>query len=161
MSTMGKGVAPERPTGHLLVGPPAGDPYEPSTRRPFQTYVIGFESPLPHLSKRLFSAKTPHCAVPRPLTSARLNRRFGDAHIRCRPTSMTRSPLSSSHTTRRTITMKTLLAFLSIALFSSTAVYAATAKFVKSTPTDDSVSDTPPSAIVLEFSEAVQLHQEK
>src|SRR6267142_2539415 len=111
MSTMGKGVAPERPTGHLLVGPPAGDPYEPSTRRPFQTYVIGPESPLPHLSNRLFSAKTPHCAVPRPLTSARLNRRFGDAHIRCRPTSMTRSPLSSSHTTRRTITMKTLLAF--------------------------------------------------
>ena len=55
--------------------------------------------------------------------------------------------------------MKTLLAFLSIALFSSTAVYAATAKFVKATPTDDSVSDTPPSAIVLEFSEAVQLHQ--
>ncbi len=45
--------------------------------------------------------------------------------------------------------MKTLLAFLSIALFSSTVVYAATAKFVKSTPTYDSVSDTPPSAIVL------------
>ena len=44
--------------------------------------------------------------------------------------------------------MKTLLAFLSIALFSSTAVYAATAKFVKSTPTDDSVSDTPLSAIL-------------
>ena len=55
--------------------------------------------------------------------------------------------------------MKTLLAFLSIALFSSTSAFAGDAKFVKSTPADGSVSDTPPSAFVFEFSEAVRLHE--
>jgi methionine-rich copper-binding protein CopC len=52
-----------------------------------------------------------------------------------------------------------LLVFLSIALFLGGSAYAADAKFVKSTPADGSVSDIPPSAFVLEFSEAVQLHQ--
>ena len=53
--------------------------------------------------------------------------------------------------------MKTLLAFVSIALFSS--AYAADAKFVKSTPAEGSVIDTPPTAFVFEFSEAVRFHQ--
>jgi methionine-rich copper-binding protein CopC len=52
-----------------------------------------------------------------------------------------------------------LLVFLPIALFLGGSAYAADAKFVKSTPADGSVSDTAPSAFVLEFSEAVQLHQ--
>jgi len=54
---------------------------------------------------------------------------------------------------------KLLLVFLSIALFSGGAAYAAHAKLVKSTPEDGSVSDTPPSAFVLEFTEAVTLHE--
>jgi methionine-rich copper-binding protein CopC len=54
---------------------------------------------------------------------------------------------------------KLLLVFLPIALFLGGWAYAADAKFVRSTPADGSVSDTPPSAFVLEFSEAVQLHQ--
>ena len=52
-----------------------------------------------------------------------------------------------------------LLVFMSIALFLGGPAYAADAKFVKSTPADGGVSDTPPSAFVLEFSQAVQLHQ--
>jgi methionine-rich copper-binding protein CopC len=58
--------------------------------------------------------------------------------------------------------MKTLLAFLSIALVSSISAYAAHtihAQLVKSTPADGSVSDSPPSAFVFEFSEAVRFHQ--
>jgi methionine-rich copper-binding protein CopC len=55
--------------------------------------------------------------------------------------------------------MKILLAFLSIALVSSTSASAGDAKFVKSTPAEGSVSDTPPTAFVFEFSEAVQFHQ--
>jgi methionine-rich copper-binding protein CopC len=53
---------------------------------------------------------------------------------------------------------KLLLAFLSIAIFLSTFAYAATARLIKSTPADGSVSDIPPSAFVLEFTEAVTLH---
>ena len=52
-----------------------------------------------------------------------------------------------------------LLVFLSIAVFSGSSAHAADAKLVKSTPSDGGVSDTPPSAFVLEFSQAVQLHQ--
>jgi methionine-rich copper-binding protein CopC len=56
--------------------------------------------------------------------------------------------------------MKNLpLVFLSVALFLGSSAYAADAKFMKSTPADGGVSDTPPSAFVLEFSEAVELHQ--
>jgi methionine-rich copper-binding protein CopC len=58
--------------------------------------------------------------------------------------------------------MKTLLAFLSMALFSSISAYAAHsvhAQLVKSTPADGSISDTPPLAFVFEFSEAVRFHQ--
>jgi methionine-rich copper-binding protein CopC len=51
------------------------------------------------------------------------------------------------------------LASLSIALFSSTSAYAATAQLVKSAPAEGSVNAAPPSAFVLEFTEAVQLHQ--
>jgi methionine-rich copper-binding protein CopC len=54
---------------------------------------------------------------------------------------------------------KLLLVFLSIALFLGSSAYAADAKLVKSTPADGGVSDTPPSAFVLEFSQAVELHQ--
>jgi methionine-rich copper-binding protein CopC len=54
---------------------------------------------------------------------------------------------------------KLLLVFLSIALFSWGSAYAGHAKLVKSTPEDGSVSDTPPSAFVLEFTEAVALHE--
>ena len=52
-----------------------------------------------------------------------------------------------------------LLVFLSITLLLSGSARAADAKFVKSTPSDGADSDTPPSAFVLEFSQAVQLHQ--
>jgi methionine-rich copper-binding protein CopC len=54
---------------------------------------------------------------------------------------------------------KLLFVFLSIALLSGGSVYAAHAKLVKSTPEDSGVSDTPPTAFILEFSEAVTLHQ--
>jgi methionine-rich copper-binding protein CopC len=55
--------------------------------------------------------------------------------------------------------MKKLLpALLSIALF-STSAYAAKAQLVKSTPAEGSVNAAPPSAFVLEFTEAVKLHQ--
>ena len=54
---------------------------------------------------------------------------------------------------------KVLLVFLSIALFSGSSAYAGRAKFVKSTPENGSVSNAPPSAFVLEFTEAVTLHQ--
>jgi methionine-rich copper-binding protein CopC len=54
---------------------------------------------------------------------------------------------------------KVLLVFLSIALFSGSSAYAGRAKFVRSTPENGSVSDAPPSAFVLEFTDAVTLHQ--
>ena len=54
--------------------------------------------------------------------------------------------------------MKKLLGFLSIAIFTSIAAQAADLRILKSTPADGSVTDTPPSAFVLEFSERVQLH---
>jgi methionine-rich copper-binding protein CopC len=54
---------------------------------------------------------------------------------------------------------KLLLVFLSIALFAGGSAYAARTKLVKSTPEDGSVSNAPPTAFVLEFSEAVTLHQ--
>jgi methionine-rich copper-binding protein CopC len=54
---------------------------------------------------------------------------------------------------------KPLLVFLWIALFSGSAAYAAHVELVKSAPEDGGVSDTPPSAFVLEFSEAVALHE--
>jgi methionine-rich copper-binding protein CopC len=54
---------------------------------------------------------------------------------------------------------KLFLALLSIALFSGTAAYASKAQLVKSTPAEGSVNATPPSAFVLEFTEAVKLHQ--
>jgi methionine-rich copper-binding protein CopC len=52
-----------------------------------------------------------------------------------------------------------LLVFLSIVVLSGSSAHAADAKLVKSTPSDGGVSGTPPSAFVLEFSQAVQLHQ--
>jgi len=52
-----------------------------------------------------------------------------------------------------------LLLFLPIALLLGSSAHAADAKFVKSTPADGGTSDIPPSAFVLEFSQAVQLHQ--
>jgi methionine-rich copper-binding protein CopC len=59
-----------------------------------------------------------------------------------------------------TIAMKkVLLVFLSIALFSGSSAYAGRVKLVKSTPENGSISDGPPSAFVLEFTEAVTLHQ--
>jgi methionine-rich copper-binding protein CopC len=54
---------------------------------------------------------------------------------------------------------KRFLVFLSIAFFSVSSAYAAHAKLVKSMPEDGSVSDTPPSAFILEFTEAVTIHQ--
>jgi len=54
---------------------------------------------------------------------------------------------------------KLLLACLWIALFSGSSAYAAHAKLVKSTPADGGVAAAPPSAFVLEFTEAVTLHQ--
>jgi copper transport protein len=54
---------------------------------------------------------------------------------------------------------KLLLLFLSIALFSGGSAYAAHAKLLKSTPEDNSVSNTSPSDFVLEFSEAVTPYQ--
>jgi copper transport protein len=52
-----------------------------------------------------------------------------------------------------------LLVFLSIAVFSGGSAHAADAKLVESTPADGGVIETAPSAFVLEFSQAVQLHQ--
>jgi hypothetical protein len=55
---MTEGVAPERPTGYVLVGPPAGDSQVPNNRRGFTPDGIGPEGPLPRpdISKRLLSA---------------------------------------------------------------------------------------------------------
>ena len=58
--------------------------------------------------------------------------------------------------------MRKLIALVAVALFSSTfacTAQAAHAQLVKSTPADGSVSDTPPSAFVFEFSEAVRFHE--
>jgi len=55
--------------------------------------------------------------------------------------------------------MRKFIALFAITLFSSTSAYAAQsayAQLVKSTPADGSMSDTPPSAFVFEFSEAVR-----
>jgi methionine-rich copper-binding protein CopC len=52
-----------------------------------------------------------------------------------------------------------LLLFLSIALCSGGSAYAAHAKLMKSTPDDNSVSNTSPPDFVLEFTEAVTPHQ--
>ena len=54
--------------------------------------------------------------------------------------------------------MKKLLGFLSIAIFSSIAAQAADIQILKSTPADGSVTDNPPAAFVLEFSDRVKLH---
>jgi methionine-rich copper-binding protein CopC len=54
--------------------------------------------------------------------------------------------------------MKRLLAFLSIAIFSSTGAQAANIQLLKSAPADGSVADTPLPAFVLQFSDEVQLH---
>ena len=54
--------------------------------------------------------------------------------------------------------MKKLLGLFSIAILSSTSGHAADMHLLKSTPADGSVTDTPPSAFVLEFSERVKLH---
>jgi methionine-rich copper-binding protein CopC len=54
---------------------------------------------------------------------------------------------------------KLLLLSLSIALFSGGPAYAAHAKLMKSTPEDNSVSNTAPSDFVLEFTEPVTPHQ--
>lgn len=54
--------------------------------------------------------------------------------------------------------MKKLRGFLSIVIFSSTCGQAANIHLLKSTPADGSVTDTAPSAFVLEFSERVKLH---
>ncbi len=64
--------------------------------------------------------------------------------------------------------MRKLIALFAITVFSSTFAYSGTfvyvphpayAQLVKSTPADGSVSDTPPSAFVFEFSEAVKFHE--
>jgi methionine-rich copper-binding protein CopC len=54
---------------------------------------------------------------------------------------------------------KVLLVLLSMVLFSGNSAYAAHAKLAKSTPEDGSVSAAPPPAFVLEFTEAVTVHQ--
>jgi methionine-rich copper-binding protein CopC len=54
---------------------------------------------------------------------------------------------------------KLLLVLLSIAAFSGGSAFAARAKLVQSTPVDGSVSATVPSSLVLEFTEAVTLHE--
>ena len=54
---------------------------------------------------------------------------------------------------------KVLLVLLSIVLLSGNSAYAAHAKLAKSTPENGSVSAASPSAFVLEFTEAVTLHQ--
>jgi copper transport protein len=54
---------------------------------------------------------------------------------------------------------KLLLLFLSIAIFCGGSAYAAHAKLMKSTPEDNSVSNTSPSDFVLEFTEAVTPYQ--
>ncbi len=54
---------------------------------------------------------------------------------------------------------KLLLGCLWMGLFSGGLAYAAHAKLVKSTPEDGSVAAASPSAVVLEFTEPVTLHQ--
>jgi methionine-rich copper-binding protein CopC len=54
--------------------------------------------------------------------------------------------------------MKKLLGFLSIVILSGACGQAANIHLVTSTPANGSVTDTPPSAFVLQFSESVQLH---
>jgi methionine-rich copper-binding protein CopC len=54
---------------------------------------------------------------------------------------------------------KLLLVFLPIILISSTSAYSTNTQFVKSTPADGSVSATPPSAFVFEFSKAVRFQR--
>jgi methionine-rich copper-binding protein CopC len=51
------------------------------------------------------------------------------------------------------------LVCLCCALFAGGSAYAAHAKLVKSTPADGNTEGTPPTAFVLEFNEAVTLHQ--
>jgi methionine-rich copper-binding protein CopC len=55
--------------------------------------------------------------------------------------------------------MKSLLALLAMTLFCSLSAYAGAAKLVKSTPADGSDSGAPITAVVLEFSQTVQLHE--
>ena len=58
--------------------------------------------------------------------------------------------------------MRKFIALFAITLVSSTVAYAAHsvhAQLVQSTPADGSDSDTPPSAFVFVFSEAVRFHQ--
>jgi methionine-rich copper-binding protein CopC len=58
--------------------------------------------------------------------------------------------------------MRRLIALFAVTLCSITfacAAQAAHAQLVKSMPADGSVSDTPPSAFVFEFSEAVRFHE--
>jgi methionine-rich copper-binding protein CopC len=151
----------------VLVGPPARDLHVLSNRRPCSPDVIGPESlpPRPDSFRRLLSAKSPHCrgiASAAQPTSIHLNARFGDAHILATDEHYSITSAIPGRPRRRTITMKTLLTFLSIALFSSTSTYAAhsaRAQLVKSTAVDGSVSDTPPSVVVLEFTEVVHLHE--
>ena len=54
--------------------------------------------------------------------------------------------------------MKKLAALISLAILWSTCGQAA-AVLLKSTPANDSVTDKPPTTLVLEFSERVQLHE--
>ena len=64
--------------------------------------------------------------------------------------------------------MRKLIVLFAITVFSSTFAYSSAfvyvphppyAQLVKSTPADGSVSDTPPSAFVFEFSEAVRFYE--
>jgi methionine-rich copper-binding protein CopC len=58
--------------------------------------------------------------------------------------------------------MRKLIALIAITLLSSTVAYAALAvhaQLVQSMPADGSVNDTPPSAFVFEFSEAVRFQR--
>ena len=54
--------------------------------------------------------------------------------------------------------MNKLLGFLSVAIFATTSGQAAPMQLLKSTPADGTVTDKPPSAFVLQFSERVKLH---
>ena len=54
--------------------------------------------------------------------------------------------------------MKKLIAYIALALFSTTSAYAAHTQLEKSTPADGSTLSLPLSAIVLEFSRPVQMH---
>jgi methionine-rich copper-binding protein CopC len=54
--------------------------------------------------------------------------------------------------------MKKLSALLLVGLVSTASAYTGGTKFIKATPADGSVNGAPPTAIILEFSKPVQVH---